>query len=336
MIEMKSASAEIFIYGDITSDKWTDADTSAKSFVDELKNFGGKDITVHVNSPGGDVFSALAIHNALKGYDGNVVAKVDGLAASAASLIVCGADKVVMASNALMMLHMPAAILQGYYNAAELTKTRDMLTAIEDAIVDTYQSRINRSDSPLNAQVDVRTMLESETWLNAHDALKWGFADEIAEAVDMQIDNAKKVLVVNTMHVDMKKFDEEKIRRAMEAEKIMEVKTETAAQAVDVKAILQQERDRVANLIKMRGENPAVNAIIDNAIERGHSLDDVQPYIDAVKNFAPKAENSAQKIENVIIDQMTSGAEGVIGGQEKVSAVAAMQDAIVKFANGGK
>lgn len=333
---MKSASAEIYIYGDITLDKWTDAETSAKSFVDELKNFGGKDITVHVNSPGGDVFSALAIHNALKGYDGNVVAKVDGLAASAASLIVCGADKVVMASNALMMLHMPAAILQGYYNAAELTKTRDMLTAIEDAIVDTYQSRINRSDSPLNAQVDVRTMLESETWLNAHDALKWGFADEIAEAVDMQIDNAKKVLVVNKMHVDMKKFDEEKIRRAMEAEKIMEVKTETAAQVVDVKEILQQERDRVANLIKMRGENPAVNAIIDNAIERGHSLDDVQPYIDAVKNLAQKTENPAQKIENVIIDQMTSGAEGVIGGQKKVSAVAAMQDAIVKFANGGK
>ena len=261
---------------------------------------------------------------------------MDGLAASAASLIVCGADKVVMASNALMMLHMPAAILQGYYNAAELTKTRDMLTAIEDAIVDTYQSRINRSDSPLNAQVDVRTMLESETWLNAHDALKWGFADEIAEAVDMQIDNAKKVLVVNKMHVDMKKFDEEKIRRAMEAEKIMEVKTETAAQVVDVKEILQQERDRVANLIKMRGENSAVNAIIDYAIERGHSLDDVQPYIDAVKNLAQKTENPAQKIENVIIDQMTSGAEGVIGGQKKVSAVAAMQDAIVKFANGGK
>ena len=68
MIEMKSASAEIYIYGDITLDKWTDAETSAKSFVDELKNFGGKDITVHVNSPGGDVFSALAIHNALKGY----------------------------------------------------------------------------------------------------------------------------------------------------------------------------------------------------------------------------------------------------------------------------
>ena len=344
MIEMKSASAEIFIYGDITSDKWMDSDTSAKSFVDELKTFGGKDITVHVNSPGGNVFSALAIHNALKGYDGTVVAKVDGVAASAASLIVCGADKVVMASNALMMLHMPAAILQGYYNAAELTKTRDMLTAIEDAIVDTYQSRINRSDSPLNAQVDVRTMLESETWLNAHDALKWGFADEIAEAVDMQIDNAKKVLVVNKMHVDMKKFDEEKIRRALEAEN-MAVKTEikevTTEQVVDVKEILQQERDRIGGLMKLRGTHPIIDALVDVAIERGTTVDEFQGYFDAatkqINSSKPvESTSAAQRIENVIIDQMTSGAEGVIGGQEKVSAVAAQQDAIVKFANGGK
>lgn len=353
MIEMKSASAEIFIYGDIASDKRTDSATTAKSFVDELKNFGGKDVTVHVNSPGGDVFAALAIHNALKGYEGSVTACVDGLAASAASLIVCGADKIIMASNALMMLHMPSACLIGFYNATELSKVHNMLTATEDVIVNTYQSRLNRADSPLTAQINVRTMLESETWLNARDALKWGFADEVTEAVDMQIDNSKKVLVVNSVHVDMKKFDEEKLRRALEAEnmanKIAPVvnnvgtyketivtETKSVEPAVDVKEILQQERNRIGGLMKLRGENSAVDAIVDTAIQRGYTLDDIQPFIDAVKNLAQKSENPAQKIENVIIDQMTSGAEGVIGGQEKTSAMTAQQDAIIKFANGGK
>ncbi|MBR4384115.1 MAG: Clp protease ClpP [Selenomonadaceae bacterium] len=351
MIQMKSASAEIFIYGDITSDKWLDTDTTAKSFVDELKAFDGKNITVHVNSPGGDVFAALTIHNALKNYSGTVTAQVDGLAASAASLIVCGADKVVMASNALMMLHMPATILNGYYTAADLTKARDMLTAVEDAIVDTYQSRINRADSPLNAQINLRTMLESETWLNARDALKWGFADEVAEAVDMQVDNSKKVLVVNSIHVDMKKFDEVKLRRAMEAENMSngkvssvinntgtykEVTTITETPAVDAKEILKQERARIGGLMKLRGTNSAVNAIVDAAIENGDTLEKIQPYLDAVKNLVPKENSAAQQITAVIKDQMTSGAEGVAGGQEGVDPVKAQQDLIVQYANGGK
>ena len=348
MIEMKSASAEIFIYGDIVADKWTDSDTTAKSFVDELKNFGGKDVTVHVNSPGGDVFTALAIHNALKSYGGSVTACVDGLAASAASLIVCGADKIVMASNALMMLHMPAVCLQGFYNAAELSKVHNMLTATEDVIINTYQNRLNHADSPLTAQINVRTMLESETWLNARDALKWGFADEVNEAVDMQIDAAAKVLVVNSVHVDMKKFDEEKLRRALEAEN-MSYKTApvinntgtyketiTTTDKVDVTEILAQERTRVADLIKLRGDNPAINAIVDNAIKDGDTVEDIQPYVDAVKNFAPKETTAEQKISAVIRDQMSSGAEGVVGGQKKVDPVKAQQDLIVKFANGGK
>lgn len=358
MIEMKSASAEIFIYGDITSDKWTDADTSAKSFVDELNGFDGKDVTVHVNSLGGDVFSALTIHNALKNYSGSVTAHVDGVAASAASLIVCGADKVVMASNALMMLHMPAACLQGFYNAAELSKIHNMLSATEDAIVGTYQSRLNRADSPLNAQINVRTMLESETWLNARDALKWGFADEVSEAVDMQVDNSKKVLVVNSMHVDMKKFDEAKLRRAMEAKEIMSkvttapvannvgtyketIVTETTAPAVDVQEILKQERTRVADLMKLRGKHPIIDALINVAIERGQTVAEFQGYFDAAAKQidslrSAEKMSAAQQFNSVIRDQMTSGAEGVIGGQEAIDPVKAQQDLIVKFANGGK
>ena len=340
MIETKSASAEIYIYGDITPYDEFDSDTSAKSFVDELKNFDGEDITVHVNSPGGNCFEALAIHNALKSYGGNVTAQVDGLAASAASLIVCGADKIVMAKNALMMLHMPATIMNGFFNAKELTKARDMLIAIEDAIVDTYQSRLNRADSPLNAQIDLRAMLESETWLNARDALKWGFADEIAGAVDMQIDNSNKVLVVNSMRVDMKKFDEAKLRRALEAEKIMEIKTETTAQVVDVKEILQQERDRIGALMKLRGTHPIIDALVDVAIERGTTVAEFQGYYDAATNqinssASVETSSAAEKFSAVIRDQMNSGAENVIGSQQ-VDLLSAQQAAILKYANGGK
>ena len=356
----KSATtADIFIYGDIVADKWTDADTSAKSFVDDLKSFKNAPLTVHINSGGGDCFAALAIHNVLKNYSGGVTVTIDGLCASAATIIAMAGTKIQMASNALFMIHLPAVGLCGFYDTPSLEKIQNSLSAVENSILETYENRQNRADVPKIARNDLRTMIQSETWLSASKAQSYGFIDEITDEVDLKIDDAKKLLVVNNLNVDIKKFDEEKLRRAMEV-KPMEVQNEQSffekltasikdalapkevaenpTNAVDATQIRQQELSRVRDLQALRCENAAVNAIIDAALVDGKTVAEIQPYVDAVKKIPAVApvDNAAEKIVAVIREQMQSGAEGVVGGQEAVDPVKNQQDLIVKFANGGK
>lgn len=311
---------ELFIYGDITDEKYPDADTSAKNFVARLNEIDDDEIALHVNSCGGDVYAALAVHNSLKNFSGNVTAYVDGIAASAASLIVCGADKIVMASNALMMIHLPATFMSGFYTANELDKARNMLISVETAIIDTYQSRLNRCASPLVGNVDLRAMLNSETWFNAADAVKWGFADEIAAPIDAAIDG--NFLIVNSLKVDMKKFDESKIRRALEV-KNMESKP------ADISEIRTREVNRIRSLMEHRGRNSATDSLIDLAVDKGLTVEEIQPYLDRAKNTPTNDFNA------VIRDQMQSGAEKVQGFQPEIDPKRAQQAAILKFANGG-
>ena len=353
-----SASADIFIYGDITASKWDDTDTTAKSFVDDLNSFGGKPVTLHINSGGGDVFAGLAICNAIKNYSGGVTVSIDGIAASAASLIACGGTKVTMASNALFMLHLPAVGLLGYYDAPTLTKIQNSLAAIESSIIQTYEDRLSRADVPQNQRADVSAMIHSETWLTAAQAQSYGFADEITDAVEMKIDDANKLLVVNSISVDMKNFDEKKIRQALEV-KTMEVqneqsffdkltasikdalkpaeKTEFTVEVqpvVDAEQIRQQELSRIRDLQALKGESAAVNALIDVAIGDGKTVDEIKPYVDALNKIpAPTVDNTAEKIVAVIRDQMTSGAEGITGGDGDVDLKKAQQDAVAKYAN---
>ena len=180
----------------------------------------------------------------------------------------------------------------------------------------------------------------------------------------MQIDDAKKLLVVNTLNVDIKKFDETKLRRVLEAKtmtkttsdtKVTETPAPVEAQAapvenntapvIDAAAIRAQELGRIRGLLALRGTNAAVDALIEVAIDKGKTVDEMTPYFDAVKNVAvnaapPKVENPtntvADQITAVIRDQMTSGAEGVTASQGGVDPVKAQQDLIVQYANGGK
>ena len=325
----KSAeSADIFIYGDIAADRWTDSDVTAKSFVEDLKSYGEQAVTVHINSAGGDVFNGLAISNAIKTH-GNVTVAIDGLAASAASLIAMGGSKIVMAKNSLMMLHEPAVGLLGYYGAAELAKVQPSLAAVHSALIATYATRIDSAAA--------EEMVKAETWLSAREAVDIGLADEISGEVTLEMDDAKKILFVNKLSVDIKTFDAGKLRRAMEAESMDEknffdklkatitdaltpAAPATPAAVVDAAQIRQQEIKRIRDLQSLKGDNAAVNSLVDLAIERGDTVDEIQPYLNAVKNVAlPTAQTAADKIVAVIRDQMQSGAQGVSGGQEPPS-----------------
>lgn len=172
--------AELFIYDVIGASLWEDT-ISAKQFIDELQALpeNVKALRVRINSPGGDPFDATAIANALRNWaskDGRTVETiVDGLAASAASIVAMAGSKVVMADNALMMVHDPWTLAIG--NAAEMRKMADTLDSIRDSIVATYRWHADLSDD------EIKELMADETWMDADDAITYGFATEKTEGL---------------------------------------------------------------------------------------------------------------------------------------------------------
>lgn len=318
-------SNDIYIYGEIVSERWDDAEVTAKSFLEDLKSCNGKAVNLHVNSPGGDVFQALAIYNTLKNYKGDVNVTIDGLAASAATLIICAGDNVKMASNALLMVHTPSVRLIGYYDAAELEKVTTSLKAVEGSILDTYKQRL-----PETSHADIAKMVTAEKYLTAEQAKDLGFVDEITGEVEMKVDDAKKLLFVNKVEIDCKNLgDKFRTLVNLKGVKKMADKTETPkVDVIDVKAAndliikdaIKQERQRVKNLMALKGDNAIVNALIEVAVGEGAEVSDITPYIDAVKNLKlPVTRNAAvEEIKATIKENMTSGAENVGGSVEPV------------------
>jgi len=319
-------SNDIYIYGEIVSERWDDAEVTAKSFLADLKSCKGKSVNLHVNSSGGDVFQALAIYNTLKQYEGDVNVTIDGLAASAATLIICAGDNVKMASNALLMVHTPSVGLLGYYDAASLDKITASLKAVEGSILDTYKQRL-----PEKSHADIAKMVTAETYLTAEQAKDLGFVDEITGEVEMEVDDAKKLLFVNKVEIDCKNLgDKFQSLINLKGVKKMAEKTETPkVDVIDVKAAndliikdaIKQERQRVKNLSALKGDNAAANAIIDVAIAEGGEVADVMKYVDAVKSVKqepPKENVALAAMQAVVRDNMTSGAENVGGSVETV------------------
>ena len=174
--EIKNAAdvAEIYIYEQIGEDYWAEGVT-AVNFVNELNGITAPEIHLHINSPGGSVFDGVAIHNALKRHPAKVTTYVDGLAASIASIIAIAGDKVVMASNALFMIHNPWGGVQG--DAAEMRKMAEVLDKIGETLVNAYEERTG-----MDRQTIIDAMNE-ETWYTADEALAAGFIDEVTGAI---------------------------------------------------------------------------------------------------------------------------------------------------------
>lgn len=172
-ITAKGEAAEIAIYDEIGAFGIT-----AKTFMDDLKGLGEvKAITLRLNSPGGAVFDGVAIHNALQRHPATVTAHVDGIAASIASVIAMGADRVVMAENAMMMIHDPAGLVWG--TAADMRQMADALDKVKASIITAYAAKTKLPDDELDA------IMSAESWFTAAEAVAKGFADEVAQPVKM-------------------------------------------------------------------------------------------------------------------------------------------------------
>ncbi|MCI9229752.1 MAG: Clp protease ClpP [Lachnospiraceae bacterium] len=156
--------------GTIAEDSWFDDDVTPQLFKDEL-NSGTGDITVWINSPGGDCVAAAQIYNMLSNYKGKVTVKIDGIAASAASVITMAGDTVLVSPVSMLMIHNPATIAWGDH--AEMQKAMDMLSEVKESIINAYVLKTGLSRPKLSH------LMDAETWMDANKAVELGFADEI-------------------------------------------------------------------------------------------------------------------------------------------------------------
>ena len=162
----------LFLNGTIAEESWFDDDVTPQHFKDEL-NSGSGDITVWINSPGGDCIAAAQIYNMLMDYKGNVTVKVDGIAASAASVIAMAGTKVLVSPVSMLMIHNPMTVAFG--NSAEMQKAIDMLASVKDSILNASEIKTGLSRTKLSH------LMDAETWMDANKAIELGFADELMQ-----------------------------------------------------------------------------------------------------------------------------------------------------------
>jgi ATP-dependent Clp protease, protease subunit len=171
-------SAEIVIYDEIGKSFWNEEAVSAKSFLDDLNALGEVEtITLRINSPGGDIFDGVAIHNAIKNHKAKVTAHVDGIAASAASYIAMAANKIVMPANAFMLIHGASGFVFG--NADDMRGVAADLDRVDKSITATYVARSKSTTAKIKA------IMKEDRLMDAAEAKELGLADEVAKEVKM-------------------------------------------------------------------------------------------------------------------------------------------------------
>ena len=164
------ATRTLYLTGEISDETWFGDEVTPKMFKDELMA-GSGDITLWINSPGGDVFAAAQIYNMLMDYPGHVTVKIDGLAASAASVIAMAGSQVEMSPVAMMMIHNPITVAIG--DSKEMQKAIDMLAEVKESIVNAYEIKTGLSRNKISR------LMDAESWFNAKKAVELGFADSI-------------------------------------------------------------------------------------------------------------------------------------------------------------
>lgn len=158
--------------GTIAEESWFDDDVTPQVFRDELMS-GSGNITLWINSPGGDCVAAAQIYNMLTEYKGKVTVKIDGMAASAASVIAMAGDTVLMSPVSMLMIHNPATIAIGDHT--DMQRAMDMLGEVKESIINAYEIKTGLSRAKLSH------LMDSETWMNANKAMELGFADGTLE-----------------------------------------------------------------------------------------------------------------------------------------------------------
>lgn len=165
-----SEERTLYLNGVISEETWWGDEVTPQMFKDEL-TAGNGNITVWINSPGGDVFAAAQIYNMLMDYKGRVTVKIDGLAASAASVIAMAGGDIYMSPVSMLMIHNPSTIAIG--DSEEMLRAKALLDEVKESIINAYELKSGLSRAKLSH------LMDAETWMNANKAIEFGFADKI-------------------------------------------------------------------------------------------------------------------------------------------------------------
>ena len=202
-VPQENKPAELILYGEIASESWWGDEVTPRQFGEELAALGDvAEIVVRINSPGGDVFAANAIYTRLKDNAATITVKIDGWAASAATIIAAAGDKVLIARNGVMMYHDPAMNLRGYFKADELEKQIAALAVIKNSIVNALAMKTGKTEE------EVSEIMKAETWYTGAEAVENGFADELMfeeKDVETEVQDDCRV-VVNSVAFDLSPF----------------------------------------------------------------------------------------------------------------------------------
>ena len=193
--------------GTIAEESWFDDDITPRMFKEELFSGSGR-ITIWINSPGGDCIAASQIYSMLMDYKDEITVKVDGIAASAASVIAMAGTKVLLAPTALLMIHNPS--MSAFGERKDMEKAIDLLDEVKESIINAYEIKTGQSRTVLSH------LMDSETWMNANKAIELGFADGILE-------DTKKAAPTKAYAFASREFEKQLLNK-------MAVKEETASQ----------------------------------------------------------------------------------------------------------
>lgn len=193
--------AELILYGDISNTSWWGDEITPQQFNEDLKSLGDvEEIIVRINSGGGDVFAANAIYTRLKDHKAHITVKIDGWAASAATIIAMAGDVIEIPANGVFMVHDPKMGTFGYYSQEEFIKLSEELKVIKQSIVNAYVLKTGKSSE------EISELMAEESWYDGKEAVESGFCDKLMfEEVETKVENSSKI-VVNTVAFDLSRY----------------------------------------------------------------------------------------------------------------------------------
>lgn len=197
----ENAAPELILYGDIASETWWGDEVTPRQFTEELDALGAvPEIVVRINSGGGDVFAANAIYTRLKDNAAKITVKIDGWAASAATIVAMAGDVIEIPGNGVFMVHDPSMGLLGYFNEADLVKLTDEIKVIKQSIVNGYALKTGKPAD------EIASIMAAETWYDGKQAVEAGFCDKLMfEDAETTVENGAKV-VVNSVSLDLNRY----------------------------------------------------------------------------------------------------------------------------------
>ncbi|AQZ46139.1 ATP-dependent Clp protease proteolytic subunit ClpP [Paenibacillus larvae subsp. larvae] len=225
-------NGELTLYGNVSEYSWWGDDITPQQFRDDLYALGEvDDITVRLNSPGGDVFAGLHIYQVLKEHKAKVTVRVEGFAGSIASVIAMAGDQVIMPKGSIMMVHNPWTFTMG--EASDLRQTADILDTIRDALVEVYMTKTGLQEDELNA------LLDSETWMTSAQAVEKGFADEEEQTMQISACLRGRTAIINGLEMDWSQY-----AQAPDLPKEERKSTDVLGKVQAVLAMPKQEREK--------------------------------------------------------------------------------------------